>query len=172
MAVVTVDTSTGFNSDNFWGPTSGTANLIVGMPAPTSTIAYSYPSFGNIASLTFHLTPDWVLTSGDPYTGSYDLISANSSTALLATASFAGSPVPVSWTNFSTTATNPALVRSATPTLPMMDFAGDDMMTGGAGNDTLAAYAGDDLLLGMGGNDSLSGGDGDDTLIGGAGADI
>jgi len=56
------------------------------------------------------------------------------------------------------------------------DFAGTgnglaNLITGGAGNDTLDGAAGADKLTGLAGDDQLFGGDGNDTLIAGAGAD-
>lgn len=48
---------------------------------------------------------------------------------------------------------------------------GDDVLTGGAGNDKLIGGPGDDELNGRGGNDMLMGGPGDDTLNGGPGED-
>ncbi|WP_205205206.1 calcium-binding protein, partial [Azonexus hydrophilus] len=48
----------------------------------------------------------------------------------------------------------------------------DDVIKGGAGNDTLIGLSGDDLLEGGEGNDQLYGGSGDDVLIGGAGDDV
>jgi Ca2+-binding RTX toxin-like protein len=48
---------------------------------------------------------------------------------------------------------------------------GDDLVTGGRGNDSLEGGNGFDLLDGRGGNDTLRGGADDDWLIGGAGAD-
>jgi Ca2+-binding RTX toxin-like protein len=48
---------------------------------------------------------------------------------------------------------------------------GDDLVTGGSGNDSLEGGNGFDLLDGRGGNDTLRGGADDDWLIGGAGAD-
>ncbi len=47
----------------------------------------------------------------------------------------------------------------------------DDVIRGGAGNDTITDNYGDDLLDGGAGNDALSGGYDDDTLIGGDGDD-
>jgi Ca2+-binding RTX toxin-like protein len=49
--------------------------------------------------------------------------------------------------------------------------AGDDTISGGSGNDTLNGGPGDDTLSGGAGNDSLSGGVGDDRLDGGDGSD-
>ena len=50
--------------------------------------------------------------------------------------------------------------------------AGDDVLNGYAGNDTLEGGAGDDLLNAGSGNNVLAGGEGNDTLIGGADKDI
>ncbi|MGL5633376.1 MAG: calcium-binding protein, partial [Azovibrio sp.] len=47
----------------------------------------------------------------------------------------------------------------------------DDIIDGGAGNDTLFGNAGNDTLIGGTGNDTLIGGIDDDTLIGGTGND-
>jgi Ca2+-binding RTX toxin-like protein len=49
--------------------------------------------------------------------------------------------------------------------------AGDSLLEGMAGNDSLVAGAGNDTLMGQAGADSLIGGSGDDLLQGGAGAD-
>ena len=49
--------------------------------------------------------------------------------------------------------------------------AGDDNISGGAGNDTINAGAGDDRIDGGSGNDTINAGDGNDTIIGGAGND-
>ena len=48
---------------------------------------------------------------------------------------------------------------------------GDDVLTGGVGNDKLIGGPGDDELNGRGGDDVLIGGSGDDTLNGGPGED-
>jgi len=50
--------------------------------------------------------------------------------------------------------------------------AGDDTLNGGAGNDTLNGSAGNDKLYGGLGNDVLNGGSGNDLLDGGAGDDV
>ncbi|WP_372624811.1 hypothetical protein [Falsiroseomonas sp.] len=47
----------------------------------------------------------------------------------------------------------------------------DNLLDGGAGNDTLIGFAGADTLLGGAGNDILVGGDGADSLLGGDGID-
>ncbi|MEM1367584.1 MAG: LamG-like jellyroll fold domain-containing protein [Cyanobacteria bacterium P01_H01_bin.15] len=49
---------------------------------------------------------------------------------------------------------------------------GDDILSGGAGDDQLEGKGGDDILLGGAGDDTLSGDAGDDTLRGGLGNDI
>ncbi|HEY1379779.1 MAG TPA: calcium-binding protein, partial [Gemmataceae bacterium] len=49
--------------------------------------------------------------------------------------------------------------------------AGNDLVVGGSGNDTLSGGAGNDLVYGAGGNDVLDGGDGADRLYGNAGND-
>ena len=48
---------------------------------------------------------------------------------------------------------------------------GENIITGGSGNDTINAGSGNSYLAGGAGNDSLIGGDGADTLVGGAGND-
>jgi Ca2+-binding RTX toxin-like protein len=57
------------------------------------------------------------------------------------------------------------------------DFAGtgnglDNVITSGAGNDTLRGLAGNDTLFGGAGNDLLDGGTGNDVMYGGAGNDV
>jgi hypothetical protein len=49
--------------------------------------------------------------------------------------------------------------------------AGDDRLSGAAGNDTLNGGDGDDDLFGGAGDDLLNGGDGDDLVVGGKGVD-
>jgi Ca2+-binding RTX toxin-like protein len=49
--------------------------------------------------------------------------------------------------------------------------AGDDVLIGGDGPDTLNGGPGDDVLIGGAGPDTLNGGDGDDVLMGGPGQD-
>jgi uncharacterized delta-60 repeat protein len=49
---------------------------------------------------------------------------------------------------------------------------GDDTLIGGEGNDILHGNGGDDMLLGGNGNDDLLGGAGNDSLVGGEGVDI
>jgi predicted extracellular nuclease/2',3'-cyclic-nucleotide 2'-phosphodiesterase (5'-nucleotidase family)/Ca2+-binding RTX toxin-like protein len=49
---------------------------------------------------------------------------------------------------------------------------GDEIFDGGAGNDTLKGGAGDDQLAGGDGNDTVDGGSGDDMVAGGIGDDI
>jgi VCBS repeat-containing protein len=53
----------------------------------------------------------------------------------------------------------------------MFGDTGDDVLTGGTGNDLLVGNAGADTLTGGAGNDQLISGAGDDTLDGGAGYD-
>ncbi|ORE92065.1 hemolysin-type calcium-binding protein [Aurantimonas sp. 22II-16-19i] len=48
---------------------------------------------------------------------------------------------------------------------------GDDVLSGGAGNDSITGNGGDDILMGDDGDDGLSGGRGDDVLSGGDGLD-
>lgn len=50
--------------------------------------------------------------------------------------------------------------------------AGNDVISGGSGDDRLFGEGGCDILLGHSGNDLLDGGDGDDLLFGGLGADV
>jgi Ca2+-binding RTX toxin-like protein len=61
--------------------------------------------------------------------------------------------------------------NGALPAAQLFGGAGNDVLTGGSGNDQLFGGAGNDTLLGKGGNDLLFGGAGNDTLIGGAGDD-
>jgi Ca2+-binding RTX toxin-like protein len=50
--------------------------------------------------------------------------------------------------------------------------AGNDLLVGSLGSDTLDGGSGNDLLFGGGGNDQLTGGDGNDTLFGDDGNDL
>ncbi|ABD05515.1 Hemolysin-type calcium-binding region [Rhodopseudomonas palustris HaA2] len=50
--------------------------------------------------------------------------------------------------------------------------AGNDVITGGNGDDSLDGGAGNDTIAGGNGNDTLSGGDGNDAIDGGSGNDI
>jgi len=50
-------------------------------------------------------------------------------------------------------------------------LAGNDVICGSSGNDTLSGGAGNDKILGQNGNDSLNGGVGNDRLVGGTGND-
>jgi len=49
--------------------------------------------------------------------------------------------------------------------------AGNDVLCGTAGNDSITGGGGHDTIFGFGGSDRLTGGDGNDTIFGGAGAD-
>jgi Ca2+-binding RTX toxin-like protein len=57
------------------------------------------------------------------------------------------------------------------PRANLFGGAGNDVLTGGSGNDMLFGQAGNDTLLGKGGTDLLFGGAGNDTLTGGDGDD-
>src|SRR6266699_4444681 len=61
--------------------------------------------------------------------------------------------------------------NGALPAAQLFGGAGNDVLTGGSGNDQLFGGAGDDTLVGKGGNDLLFGGAGDDVLTGGDGDD-
>ena len=61
--------------------------------------------------------------------------------------------------------------NGALPAAQLFGGAGNDVLTGGSGNDQLFGGAGNDTLLGKGGDDLLFGGAGNDTLIGGTGSD-
>ncbi len=74
----------------------------------------------------------------------------------------------------------PALPTARTQPDPCVDFAGervmygtdgDDTLTGGPGRDIIFGGNGDDLIDGGGGNDVLCGGNGEDHIIGGDGED-
>ncbi len=60
---------------------------------------------------------------------------------------------------------------NATQSQVISGLDGNDIITGGAGDDELSGDDGDDDVTGGAGNDYLSGGSGDDTLIGGDGSD-
>jgi Ca2+-binding RTX toxin-like protein len=53
----------------------------------------------------------------------------------------------------------------------MYGYNGDDVLSGGSGNDRIYGGSGNDVLSGNGGNDYLHGADGNDTYLGGAGWD-
>lgn len=53
----------------------------------------------------------------------------------------------------------------------LVSYSGDDVLTGGNGNDELYADSGNDVLTGGEGNDRLHGGSGNDVLDGGGGTD-
>ncbi len=55
--------------------------------------------------------------------------------------------------------------------LHLKGTSGNDVLTGGDGNDHINGKDGDDILLGGGGNDKIDGGSGDDYILGGAGND-
>ena len=71
--------------------------------------------------------------------------------------------------------------HSSSSTYTMLGLEGDDVVTGGSGNDFLFGYdfggsyfrddSGKDTLIGGAGDDLLDGGLGDDEMTGGAGAD-
>jgi Ca2+-binding RTX toxin-like protein len=61
--------------------------------------------------------------------------------------------------------------NGALPLAHLFGGTGNDVLTGGSGNDLLFGGAGNDTLLGKGGADLLFGGAGDDILIGGTGSD-
>jgi Ca2+-binding RTX toxin-like protein len=48
----------------------------------------------------------------------------------------------------------------------------EDLIMGGAGNDSLSGFADDDFIIGGAGNDTLSDGFGNDVMSGGSGADV
>jgi Ca2+-binding RTX toxin-like protein len=61
--------------------------------------------------------------------------------------------------------------NGALPAAELFGGAGNDLLTGGSGDDQLFGQAGNDTLTGKGGNDLLFGGAGNDVLTGGAGND-
>ena len=61
--------------------------------------------------------------------------------------------------------------NGALPAAQIFGGDGNDMLTGGSGNDQLFGQDGNDSLSGGAGNDLLSGGDGNDFIAGGAGND-
>ncbi|WP_085316048.1 Ig-like domain-containing protein [Derxia lacustris] len=63
-------------------------------------------------------------------------------------------------------------VKTAQYTVVFNGEVGPTTISGGAGNDSLAAESGATLVLGLDGNDSLIGNGGDDTLEGGSGDDV
>ena len=65
-----------------------------------------------------------------------------------------------------------ALVISGPRPLTLVGTAGNDVLTGGRGDDTLSGLAGNDTLQGGQGHDLLDGGTGTDTMQGGIGNDI
>ncbi len=65
-----------------------------------------------------------------------------------------------------------ALNQNNPNAVPSTPTAGNDLITLGAGNNTLNALAGNDIVVGNSGNDTISGGAGNDNLMGGSGADL
>jgi Ca2+-binding RTX toxin-like protein len=61
--------------------------------------------------------------------------------------------------------------NGALPAAHLFGGAGNDVLTGGSGNDLLFGGTGNDILNGKGGDDLLFGGAGNDVLIGGTGSD-
>ena len=61
--------------------------------------------------------------------------------------------------------------NGALPAAQLFGGDGNDIITGGSGNDMLFGQAGNDTVLGKGGDDLLFGGSGNDTLTGGVGDD-
>src|SRR5262245_12957378 len=57
-------------------------------------------------------------------------------------------------------------INGALPRANLFGGAGNDVLTGGSGNDQLFGEEGNDTLLGRGGFDLLFGGNGNDTLTG------
>jgi Ca2+-binding RTX toxin-like protein len=61
--------------------------------------------------------------------------------------------------------------NGAMPAVHLFGGNGNDILTGGSGNDLLFGQAGNDVLNGGGGSDLLFGGDGNDVMDGGTGND-
>ena len=64
-----------------------------------------------------------------------------------------------------------SLDNARLPSAQLSGGNGNDVLTGGAGNDELFGGNGNDTLNGGDGNDTLFGGNGNDTVVGGKGAD-
>ena len=60
---------------------------------------------------------------------------------------------------------------TATPGIPLIGTAADEVLCGTPGPDIIDGGGGDDVILGFGGDDILTGGDGKDRLVGGDGDD-
>ena len=69
------------------------------------------------------------------------------------------------------TALRDAMAAGDTATINRLAWSGNDVLNGGASDDTLRGFDGRDTILGGAGNDRLDGRGGVDTLIGGSGND-
>jgi Ca2+-binding RTX toxin-like protein len=90
---------------------------------------------------------------------------------ILTHALLAGSPAINTGTTTTATTDARGFNRDSNPDIGAFEYT-NNIINGGAGNDTLKGGAGNDILNGGAGNDILNGGAGIDTLIGGTGNDI
>ena len=135
MAVIRVNSTTGFNSDDLFGPTTfsfasastGENDLRMGFSAygPASTTSLWF-TFGGPVSL-------------GSFTGSYSQVTALASATVLATLTYA-TAVVAEWADSTEIFYNPKLLQFADPNLPAIRLAGVDDIQGNTGNDFLFGY--------------------------------
>ena len=169
MAIIRVDTASGFASDDLFGsPYSGAISIGGGW---TTTLTYwfstSYGINNAIDSLRLEFNAPADITY---FSGSYLSAEAMANDVVLASIVY-DAPISVSWFSTSAHVTHDGLFRGNNPDLPSLRLSGSDDIEGNEGGDSLNGYGGNDLIRGLGGNDFLNGGDGNDTIIGGPGSD-
>jgi Ca2+-binding RTX toxin-like protein len=169
MAIIRVDTTTGFASDDLFGSPYFGPTAIGGGGTTVFTYSFStnYGINNSINSLRINFTTPADI---DNFSGSFTSAEAVGNDIVLASILYYA-PIAVSWVSTSAHVTHEGLFRGSNPDLPSLRLSGSDDIEGNAGNDSLNGYGGNDLIRGLDGNDFINGGDGNDTLIGGPGSD-
>ncbi|PWS34544.1 hypothetical protein DFH01_23665 [Falsiroseomonas bella] len=155
------DTINGFFGDDRL--TGGSGNDFLSGDSGTDTAVFG----GNLSEYVFGVTSSGALTLRDNRPESPDGADTLGSIELLA---FADGTVTLRSLTGNATDTNDSIVGGAGNDI-LDGQAGDDTLRGGDGADGLIGSAGNDLLAGDVGNDTLNGGDGADFLMGGNGND-